>query len=448
MSFSIIGIGTADSWSSPALPYLKSNNSDFPVTELEASWIASIADLGSIFGILLSPLFSSIIGRKYAILIFTAPQLITWIMIIFATNVITLYTARFIGGVASSLVISFTMLYVAEIVDKNVRGKLLSLLNISRQVGFLIVKAAEAYFSYKTMNISMVSIPLIFFLTLIFMPWSPYYLLMRNQKEHALKTLMKLRGTKFSKNVKSELSSVENSVRQCQANKRWAFRELLFVRGHRKSLLIVFLAVWTKYLSGFTPIEAYTQDILVLISDTWSAEKLTIIFAIVGVIMGLLGTQLIDRFGRRKSYLYSGIFSAFSLAIVGLYFFIKFHLKVDLSSFTWIPFAGLILYNVAFNLGISNATYCLIGEMFGISVKVTTIVCVSITTDGISFLVKLIFHWMNMVLGIYTTFLIYAICCISGSFLVFWIAPETKDRTLEEIQNILHSKNKIEETKL
>ena len=437
--FSIIGIGTADSWSSPALPHLQSNNSDFPVTELEASSIASTSDLGSIFGILLSPIFSSILGRKYCILIFTAPQLITWLMIIFAKNVITLYIARFLGGVASALVINFSMMYIGEIADKHIRGKLLSILKISKQVGFLVVKAAGAYLSYKTMNISMISIPIIFFLTFIFMPESPYYLLIRNQERKGLETLMKLRGTKSLEKVKSELSNVEISVKESQENKRWAFRELLFERGHRKSLFIVFLAVWTKYLSGFTPIEAYTQEILGFISDTWPTEQVTIILSVIGLIMGLLSTQIIDRFGRRKSYLYSGIFSTIGLIIVGIYFFIKFYLKVDLSSFTWIPFAGLIFYNVAFNLGISNVTYCLIGEMFGISVKVTAIVCVSLTTDGISFLVKVIFHWMNMTAGIYTTFLIYAICCISGSFLFFWIAPETKGKTLEEIQKIFHS---------
>ncbi|XP_033230937.1 facilitated trehalose transporter Tret1-like [Belonocnema kinseyi] len=437
-----IGNGTVDSWTSPALPFLTSNNSAFPVSEFQGSWIASTSDLGSATGNLLTPIFSSFIGRKYSLLIFAIVEVISWAMIMSANNVITLYTARFISGVSCTLAISFTIMYVGEIAGKEIRGILLLIVRISTQLGGLFVKTVGAYLPYQMMNVAVISILIPFFLTFAFVPESPYYLSIKNRKEEAKRTIIKLKGTNDPEIVNSELMRINQTVKETKENEKWALWDLFSREGNRKSLLIVLIVCWTKFLSGDTSIEAYTQEIFNYSDFSIEPENAAILYAGVTVIMPLLVTKFVERAGRRKTFLFSGIFSTVGLGIVGLFFFVKFYIKADTASMSWIPFASLIFYNIASNLGISSLTYVITGEMFALNVKETAITCVTITNDMLAFLVKVVFQWMNNVAGIYTTFWMYAFFSLVGTTLFYWIAPETKGQTLEEIQNALHLKNR------
>ena len=336
-------------------------------------------------------------------------------------------------------------MYVGEIAGKDIRGILLLIVRISTQIGSLFVKIVGAYLSYHTMNLAMILILLPFFFVFPFIPESPYYLLMTNRQEEARKTVSKLQGTNHPDIVNSEIARVKQTVKETKENEKWALWDLFFIKGNRKCLLIVVLVCWTKFLSGDTSIDAYTQEIFVYSDFSLAPEHAAIIYAGVTVVMPLLVTKVIEKAGRRKIFLCSGMFSALGLGIVGLFFFSKFYLKVDTTSLSWIPFTGLIFYNVSSNSGISSLTYVITGEMFALNVKETAITCVTVTNDLLAFLVKVVFQWMNNVTGIYTTFWMYAFFCLIGTVSYFLISPETKGRTLEEIQDELHSRKRTEE---
>lgn len=319
-------------------------------------------------------------------------------------------------------------------------------MRISTQLGGLFVKIVGAYLPYQMMNVAVISILIPFFFTFAFVPESPYYLLIKNRKEEAKRTIIKLQGTNNPEIVNSELMRVQQTVKETKKNEKWALWDLFSSKGNRKSLLIVLIVCWTKFLSGDTSVEAYTQEIFAYSDFSIASENAAILYAGVTVIMPLLVTRVVERAGRRKTFLFSGIFSTLGLGIVGLFFFIKFYLQADTVSMSWIPFAGLIFYNIASNLGISSLTYIITGEMFALNVKETAITCVTITNDLLAFLVKVVFQWMNNVAGIYTTFWMYAFFSIVGTIIFYWIAPETKGKTLEEIQDGLHLKNRREST--
>ncbi|XP_051165494.1 facilitated trehalose transporter Tret1-like [Leptopilina boulardi] len=441
-----IGNGTVDSWTSPALPFLTSNHSSFPVTNLQGSWIASTSDLGSAMGNLLTPIFSTFMGRKYSLLIFAIMELISWTMIILANNIIMLYTARFISGVSCTLAISFTTIYIGEISGKEIRGILLLIVRISTQFGSLFVKIIGAYLTYQMMNMAMILILLPFFFTFTFIPESPYYLLFKNQKNDARKTIIKLNGTDNLEIINFEIERLQETVNENKINEKCAIWNLFFIEGNRKSFFIVLIVWWTKFLSGDTSIDAYTQEIFAYSDFFLSPKYSTIIYAAITVIIPLIVTRLIERVGRKKIFFLSGLFSAFGLTIVGLFFFFKFYMQIDMKSFSWIPFVFLIFYNIASNCGC--ITYVITGEMFALNIKEIAVTCVTITNDLLAFFVKVIFHWMNNNTGIYTTFWMYALFSIIGSSLFFIIAPETKGKTLEEIQDILHSRKKKNQEEL
>ena len=441
--FATLGVGTGQSWTSPALPHLKSNMSEIPISDNEGAKIASFFDLGLIIGNLITPVFSSFMGRKYCLMTFTIPQVISWVLILFANNILTLFLARVIGGISSTLAFSYTIMYIGEIAEENIRGILLLIMRIYIETGFLIPKIAGVFCSYRTINIIMLFIPLLFFVTFFFIPESPYYLLLQNREEEAIKTIKRLRGTDSPEIVNSELKRIQKSVKNCQDNKKWAFRELFFVRGHRRSLFIVVTICWTKYLAGKMTIDAYTQEIFSYIDFSIPPNQAALMFASFTIFCLLIFTQIVERVGRRKIVLFSGTFAALGLGIVGSFFFLNNYLKANITSIAWLPFAGLMFYNISVNLGFGSLTSVLMGEMFALNVKVTAITCLTVSTDVIMFLIKLMFQWMNETFDIYTTFWMYSIFCLIGTLVFFFITPETKGKTLEEIQDVLHSRKNL-----
>ena len=440
-SISGLGIAAGQGWTSPALPYLKSNYSELPITESEGTWISSIFDLGLLFGDIITPFISNFMGRKYFLLISTFSQIIPWIIVIYSQRVFMLYIARFIYGIATTIAFSFAVIYIAEISEKNLRGILSLILHITLSFGQLAVKIAGAYLSYKMMNVTMLCITLIPVIILPIIPESPYYLLIRNKKEEALKTLMKLRGTNVEV-ANSEMLNMENAVRESQNNTKLAFSELFCSKGNRKSLYIVMTALFTSLLAGKISVIAYTQDIYSYSNFSLSPEKSAMVLGTIDVIIVLIGTQAIERFGRRVTYLCCGILTGLGSATVGLFFFLKLYSMVDITLITWMPFIGLIIYTVGMNFGIFSISYVLLGEMFSFKVKVTAIACLNISCDLIIFTSKVLFDSVNSFIGVYANFWMYTVFCFIGTIIFYIIAPETRGKTLEEIQDIIRPDKK------
>ncbi|XP_033227773.1 facilitated trehalose transporter Tret1-like isoform X2 [Belonocnema kinseyi] len=437
-----MSFGTMYSWTSPALPFLRSNESKISITNIESSTIAALNDAGALFGNVIFLFLSGFIGRKYWIFMLAVPYTLSWLMIIFAKNVYTLYASRILGGFTSDMCFCLTTMYLGEIADKEIRGMLLTGIRIFLNLGHVYVKTAGAFLSYKTMNIMMFVVPLIFLATFLFMPESPYYLLLNNRREEALKTLMKLKGVTRKELVNTELERLQTSVKKSKKNQKSMFRELFCIKAHRKSFSIVLIAWMTSFLSGRICISAFTQDIFKETEIPLSPEICTIIITIVSVKMTIVSAFIIERIGRRISFILSGLFCALVLLMVGLFFFLKTHLILDVKSITWLPLLGLIVYEVAFALGLSYIPIVLLGEMFALNIKIPAGFVISIIANIFIIFLKATFAWLNNIAGIYTTFWIYAICSVVGSLTFVLIAPETKGKTLEEIQEHLNAKSK------
>ncbi|XP_043482917.1 facilitated trehalose transporter Tret1-like [Leptopilina heterotoma] len=433
--------GTIYTWTSPALPHLRSNNSEIILTETELVWIATLPDIGAFFGNVAMIFALQHFGRKYWILFLGAPHIFMWLVIIFATNFYMLSIPRFLSGIIGDLGFMLLPLYIGEIADKDIRGILLLLIKIFSNIGHMYVKTIGAFFSFRVLNIMMLFVPCLFFATFLFMPESPYYLLLMNRNEKALKTLMKLKGVRNEgKMVHFELERMQNAVDDSRQNKKWMFGELFFIKGNRRSLIIVLVAWLTKFLCGATAINSFTQEILEATEIEVSPKICAMLLAVIEVLLTLSATSIIERAGRRWTFLLSGIFCSFGLLIVGVFFYLKLGTELDVKPFSWLPLFGLFVYQISFSLGIAYIPIIMIGEMFSIDVKMPAMFCLNVSMSLLLIGIKVAFQKLNSVIGIYTTFWIFAVCCTVGSIVFFIITPETKGKTLEEIQDRLHRK--------
>ncbi|XP_058790853.1 facilitated trehalose transporter Tret1-like isoform X2 [Phymastichus coffea] len=440
-SFAVMACGGYLGWTSPALPHLLSTRSSFPVTVQQASWIASLYTLGGIFGSLLSPLMVDRLGRKLSLLAFAMPQLAGWGLIIGAHSYPVLYVARLVAGISHGGIYNVAVIYLAEIADKDIRGAFGTMLKMCTNLGGLFVTSLGAYLTYDQLNVASLSLPVIFVATFVFMPESPYFYLIQHREEEAVRSLMRLRRVSNAGDVIKDVAIMREAVLAGQRSGRSALRELVSDRGNRRGLWILLSLKVTQQLSGHMAIVAYTQEIFGHSESALKPQYAVIVLGVAQLAAGLAAAGLIDRLGRRVLVLFSGVSAALALALVGLFFFLKYSLRADVSTVTWLPVAALVLYEIMVALGIGTIPYVILGEIFPTNVKGPAVASGIIIGSVFAFVVGLGFHALNQAAGIHTTFWFFSGCCAAGTTWVYMITPETKGKTLEEIQ-VLFNPNK------
>ncbi|XP_033221839.1 facilitated trehalose transporter Tret1-like isoform X2 [Belonocnema kinseyi] len=378
-------------WTSPALPYLKSNQTGFPVSDSQGAWIAALPSLSAIIGGLIFPLFINKIGRRYTMLIFGTLHALGAVLIILAKSYIDLYVARIICGIGSGGGYSTTIVYFGEIANKEIRE-------------------------------------------------TPHFYLMKGKDAKAVKTLMKLRGVKDAEDVMADIQIIKKSILENEVSEKPVWREMFCKNGCRKSILVVVLAKAASVFSGSMAISAYAQEILTESGSTLAPTSAAMIFTGMNIIAILPTTQFIDRFRRRPLFLVSGILSGICIGSVGLFFFLKLYLKYDLSSIAWLPLAGLIMFEFSFYMGFAILPMVFLSELFPLRVKGAAIGFANALHAVFGFTLKLTYQYLKSAGGIYIPFLTFSACCICGACSVFWVAPETKCKSLEEIQDMLKTK--------
>ena len=428
--------GAYNAWSSPAIPYLTSNSSSFPITDIQGGWIISFYNLGDLLGGLINPLFIDSIGRKSTLLLFSLPGLVGWILIIFAENYVYLYIGRIIAGIGQGSTYNSLVIYLTEISEKNIRGILVNMIMISLSISVFVFTSIAAYTSYEVLNLISASLPVIFLLTFPFLPETPYYYLLRGRDADALKSLMKLRGISSPDKLDSDIKEIKLIIDENQRLKKSSFQELISDRCNRKGLMIMLSMKLTQQMSGMVAISSYAEEIFSYSSPNIKPGIQVMIITGVASLAALTTNIVIDRFMRRVLILFSGLVVSICLGSVGIFFFMDLQLEADVSCIKWLPLVALNILQVMYLFGIGTIPYIVQGEIFPINVKSAAVASGMIMGSTFAFGVSAGFKTMSIHAGIYTTFWFLAVFTFFGTFFTYWNMPETKGMTLEEIQAI------------
>lgn len=433
----MIDVGSQISWTSSALPYLVSDNSEIPITFYQSAWLASIDSICTIFGIIIYPLIMNIVGRKYTILIFGIIQLIAWISINFANNFTYLCITRMIVGIGIGGTVNFFTIYIGEIAEKNIRGMFLSIDKICLNFGGFILNIVGTFLSYKTMNLVMIIIPIIGLLTFPLMHETPYFYLLKNQEDNAVRILMKLNGKNFE--INENIERMKKTINECRESQKNVLHELFTDKGSRRGFIIKIIIDFIYAFSGFLVIQTYAQDIFVLSESSLKPAYSVMLISGVQSLIGFSSCYLVDHWGRKPTFLLSGILSSICLLLIGIFFFFKYYLKIDVTSFSLTPLISLIIFQIVSNIGLSTLPYIYSGELFSVKVKGLAIMISSIFLGLCIFMSKFMTPFLGKAAGIYSVFWLFSSVCFIGPFIIIFIVPETKGKNLEEILEILRS---------
>lgn len=444
----VVAGGAVLGWSSPVLPNLSidppidDNPLGRPIDATEGSWIGSLVPLGAVFGSFAAGYMAERWGRKLTLLGGVIPFTIGWALIATATDVAQLYAARLICGFGLSIPFTVIPMYVGEIAETSIRGTLGSFLQLFITFGLLWSYAIGPYVSYTALWIACGVLPFLFVAGFITMPESPYWLLAQNRKEDALNSLARFRG-KSTDGVQAECDEMQVAVEEaCRSKASWM--DLYSVKTNFKALQYTCILVAGQQLSGINAVLLYSQSIFAEASEPGSGlttSQSTIVIGVVQMLASCVTPLVVDRFGRRILLVLSGIGDAASLTALGYFFYVQEQAKTNPDSAellgelkSWLPVVSLIIFISTYCIGWGPLPWGILGELFASDVKskassITVCVC-----WGIGFLITKFYSDISSAFGNHTAFWIFAACSALSVLFTIFILPETKGKSLEQIQ--------------
>lgn len=417
-------------WSSPSLPKLKAADSPVPITSAQSPWVAGAMQLGTLPSVFLMAATVDVFGRKRGILFSAIPTIISWILIAQVTSFEALITARVIGGLGSGYGKIVIGTYIGEIAQPSIRGALGTFMGITYVLGVLTSYSVGPLTTIKEFAYISTIIPVALFVTFMWMPETPYFYLMRGKNDKARETLEKLRGHTM---VDEELTRMEKGIKK-KVPLMVAFKKLISERKHRQPLYVICILFFSIQVTGKMPILSYCQNIFEESGGSISPYWGSIITCFIQLAALIISVFIIDKSGRRFLLISSCIGCAISLGLLAIYLFFKEHLKRNVDTFNWVPLFSLILYNFVFNIGLGNVPFIMVGELFANDVK-SIAVCVTSLCLPISSITMLkFFQVMTDAYGMYTSFAFFSVVSILCTIYCYYCVPETKGKSLEEIQ--------------
>lgn len=432
-----LGFSAADTWLTPSLSFLIREDFKFPISEDQISLIASLYNVGEIIGFLTYPLTIDRFGRKYTILFYAAPQILACILIFIAKNVITLYLARIINGICNGAVAVVLVIYLNEIAKKEYRGLVMSISWVASSLGTICGILLGAFVSYDTMNLVILILQPAFIVPFFQVPESPYFYLKLDRENEAIECLSKLRKNNDPQSIILEIKSMKENIKDDEENSKFTLRNIFENKRYRKAFLIIITIKLGVLFSGNSVIAVYIQEIFMYTGFSLPPEYSMVIAGTISTLFVVPILYLADTCGRRYVIAFASIATFISLFYLGLFFFLKHYLQIqNLSSISWTPLLAVIIFLVSSD-ALFNVSAILSGEVFSSQVKSPALSFLYIKSKIVEVLLKLSFATTIRLFDIYGVVWTYAVVFFLLCMITLKFLPETKGKSLEEIQFLL-----------
>jgi len=425
---------------------------EFGLNNLQLGWAVASLTLTSTIAMMLAGPLSDRFGRrpvlKGAAILFTVSAVASAI----APDYATLVTARMLGGFGVGAALIIAPMYIAEIAPAALRGRMVSLNQLNIVIGisvayfsnFLILYLGQSEFAWaRSLHLGewnwrwmlgVEALPaIVYFLGLFSVPESPRWLVMRGKSEQALAILQRVGGRI---QAEKDLGAVRKSLQAEASLNKGSVREL-FVPAMRLVLTIGVVVAILQQITGINSVFFYAPMIFEQSGiGTDAAFMQAVMVGIVNLLVTIVAILLIDRLGRRP-LLISGLVIIASSMLLLAYSFATAQYGpggelIEMNS--TLVLVGILSFVAGFGVSLGPVMWVLFSELFPNRIRGIAISFVGLINSSISFIVQLVFPWELDNFGPAVTFLIYGSFAIIGLVLIVRILPETKGRSLEELQ--------------
>lgn len=430
------------------LPQLEDANSEIKITQTEASWIASMAALPMAFGCIIGGCIMEKYGRKLAHLLPCVPLIVGWIFIYFAWEIYMLLVGRFLTGLASGILAPPTAVYIGETSAPKYRGFLLANISLAMSFGLLITHLLGTYFTWKTTTIVCILTPCVSIAILFGIPESPSWLAKQGRLEEATGAFLWCRG--YSMEAKEEMLAMLQRQKIAIEETTTPNYHLSELRKPEflKPLVIINLYLLITQFCGVNAISFYTVSIMhETMGEQFDKYTATLIIDSIRVVSSIVACALLRHIGRRPLTITSGIGTAISLLILSTFIYISTNIEPTLTNYTFIPLLSFIGYIGFVTLGLVPLPWAMMGEVFPLHQRgLGSGISSTLALIAIFAVVKMTPSLFG-VLGAAGSFLLFGGVACFGTAYLWWFLPETKDRTLQEIEESWKRKPVDEEEK-
>lgn len=406
--------------------------SDLSLTVTQYSLFGSLSNVGAMIGAIASGKIADGIGRKGALIVAAIPSIVGWLAIAVTKNALLLYAGRLLTGFGMGA-ISFTVpVYIAEIAPKHLRGALGTLNQLSITIGIMLAYLFGLFVSWRLLAVIALVPSVLLLIGLFIIPESPRWLAKIGREPAFEASLRALRGP--DADISVEEYEIRTAVEANQQQNRFRISDLI-ERRYALPLTIGIGLLLLQQLSGINAIMFYGTYIFKS-AGVSSSKVANLGLGAIQVVMTAFTAWLMDKAGRRLLLMISAGGMTICLFLVGLAFFLETHVTGDSdeTAYSILALTGVLVYIVSFSLGIGAIPWIIMSEILPVNVKdvggsIATLIN-WLSSFAVTMTVNLLLEWSTS-----GTFWIYAlVAAFTVLFVALWV-PETKGRTLEEIQS-------------
>ncbi|MBS0907016.1 sugar porter family MFS transporter [Pantoea dispersa] len=420
--------------------------SDLHLTPFTTGLVTSSLLFGAAFGALLAGHFADALGRRKIIITLAFIFALGAVGSAFAPDVVTMIASRLFLGIAVGGAAATVPVYIAEIAPANKRGQLVTLQELMIVSGQLLAYVSNATFNeiwggehtWRWM-LAISTVPaVLLWIGMIFMPESPRWHVMRGNTDAARRVLEK---TRAAEDVEWELEEIEETIEEHRQQGKGRLRDLRTPWLRKVFLLGIGIAA-IQQLTGVNTIMYYAPTMLTATGLSNDAALFaTIANGVISVIMTLVGIVIIGKVGRRPLVLIGQMGCTACLFFIATVCLLmpEYHAggAVNLLR-AYLVLAGMLMF-LCFQQGaLSPVTWLLLSEIFPARMRG---ICMGGAVFALwiaNFAISMAFPLLLAAFGLAGAFLTFAVIGIGGALFVLRAIPETKGRSLEQVEHYFY----------
>jgi MFS transporter, SP family, arabinose:H+ symporter len=419
---------------------------EFALGPLQLGWVVSSLSLTAAAGMLASGPLSDRLGRRPVLQIGATLFAVSAIASAMAPNYATLVIARMLGGFGVGAALIVAPMYIAEMAPPTSRGRFVSLSQLNIVVGisaaffsnYLVLTLGESgaawtealrlgEWNWRWM-LGIEALPAaVYLLALSLVPESPRWLAMRGRDAEAAEILGRVAGDGAAAVLREVKESIAAEARLGQTSWRALLHPSL-----RLVMIVGIVIGILQQVSGINAVFFYAPMIFEKSGiGTNAAFMQAALVGLVNLVFTVVAMALIDRVGRRPLLVcgLSGIAACMLL--------LAWAFSAGDDANPRLILVAILGFVASFAVSLGPVMWVLFSELFPNRVRGVAISFVGLVNSATAFVVILVFPWQLQSLGSATTFLFYGLCALAGLVFVLRVLPETKGRSLEELETVL-----------